>query len=168
MPRMVLVNSGRSFPRRPLRAGSSRPGMGGILSVLGGGSVFEAPAAVTSQPWYIPDFFYNLENQASPDQVYAANQNANAGIVQAETSPITGQIVPAAAAYAAKTVGAAGAAEQQAMTQPTGSPIADAFDSLFSSFTGAGSGTLTPSFPWGTVLIAAAVVVGGYLIIKKM
>jgi hypothetical protein len=145
--------------------------MGGVLSILGGGNLFEASGAVTGQPWYIPDFFYNLENQAAPDQVYAANLAANADIVRAEINPITGKIVPAAQAYADKTAGAAGAAEQQTFKQSTGSPIADTFNSVFSSFTGAAgdAAALAPSsFPWGTLLLVAAVGVGGYLILKKM
>jgi hypothetical protein len=141
--------------------------MGGVLSIFGGGSLFEAPTAVTSQPWYIPDFFYSLQNQAAPDSVYAANQAANVGIVQAETTPITGQIVPAAQAYANLTAGAAGAAEQQAMTQSTGSVIADTFNSLFSSLVGTGAPNPAASFPWGTVLLVVTVGVGGYLIFKK-
>jgi hypothetical protein len=169
----------RQFSRRSANPVGTQRGMAGILSVItSGGSLSEAPTGATSQPWWIPDLFYDYGNNASPDQVYAANQAANAGIVQAETDPITGQIVPAAQAYANATAGAAGAAEQAGMTQSTGSPIADAFDSLFGSLTGApgstplfgsllgGGSSPTSGFPWEEVLIIGAVVGGGILVVK--
>jgi uncharacterized glyoxalase superfamily protein PhnB len=166
----VLIASPRRFPRAIGSVLITRKARGtrGILSPITSGYFIGPSSAATSQPWYIPDFAYNLVNQASPDQVYEANQAANAGIIQAETNPITGQIVPAAQAYANNTAGAAGAAEQQSMTQSTGSSVADTFDNLLSNLTGAGTQITTPTttFPWGLVLGLAALGVGGWALYK--
>ncbi len=140
--------------------------MRGALSILGGGSLNESPAAVTGQPWWIPDLFYNLQGKAAPDAVYAVNQSNNLSTAAATINPITGQPVPAAVQYAAGTSGAAGQALQQAQAQPTGSPIADSLQSLLSSVVGTGSAPSGSGFPWATVALFAALGLGGYLVYK--
>lgn len=138
-----------------------------FTSVLPGGGTSSPSAAVTGQPWWVPDFYYNIQNQASPDQIYLANQAANAQVAPATINPITGKPVPAAVSYANATQGAAGAAEAQGMTQSTGSSLADLFNSFFASTLGTGASPAGGNpFPWGTVAIIAALGVGGYLVVR--
>ena len=165
----------------PSRIGSPRPGvivlprrrgMGGLLSAITAGSpINEAPAAITGQPWWIPDAFYNFQGQASPDQVYAANQAANKAAAAATINPVTGQPVQAAVDYANQTAGVVGQVLQQGQAQPTGSPIADTFSSLLSGFVGTGTNTgVNPSGTptWEILLALAALGVGGVVLYKTL
>ena len=124
--------------------------------------------AITGQPWYVPDFFYNLQNQASPDQVYLANAQANIEGQTAAINPITAQPVPAAEQYLSQTQGEVGDALEQGYTQSTGSPIADAFNSILSNVVGTGTPATTSAFPWGTVAVVAVLAVGGYFVAKEI
>ena len=125
-------------------------------------------AEVSGQPLYIPDLYYNLKGQSSPDQVLAADAAANAAAAKATIDPVTGLPVAAAVQYAASTSGAAGTALQQAQAQPTGNVIADTFQSLLNGIFGTASTTPTSGAPWGTIAIIAVVGLGGYWVWKKL
>ena len=167
-----LVPTRRAFPPPAVSVLPRRRGMGGLLSAITAGSpINEAPEAVTGQPWWIPDAFYNFQGQASPDQVYAANQAANKAAAAAAVNPVTGQPVPAAVAYADQTAGVVGQVLQQGQAQPTGSPIADTFSTLLSGFIGTGTNTgANPSGTptWEILLALAALGVGGVVLYKTL
>ena len=83
------------------------------------GPLFEAPEEVSGQSALTPDWWYNLQGQASPDQIVAATTAANQEAQAATINPITGQPVPQAVAYATQTAGAVPAILQQGQATAT-------------------------------------------------
>jgi hypothetical protein len=120
-PGRGFVRVSNSPPNFASAARQSQRGLGGLWAFLTDtGPLFEASADVSGQSALTPDWWYELHGKPSPDQIIAANAEADAQAKQATIDPLTGQPVPAAVAYASKTQGAAGAALVAGQAQDIG------------------------------------------------